>query len=324
MKVRKNELTVLALIMVVVLLGMIVVTGGAFMTLGNLQGMAFQLPELGLFALAMMVVLITGGINLSIIATANMVGITCALIMKAMEGSAPSFVVILIALLAGLAVAVVVGLGNGFLIAYIGMTPILATLGTMTLLNGIAIVVTKGYVISGFPDAILFIGNGSVLGIPFPLLVFTLASFGMWFLLNKTRTGFNLYMYGSNASVTKFSGVNNAHVLLFTYVVSSIYSALAALVMISRFNSAKSGYGNSYLLVAILACVLGGVSSAGGFGRVMGVVLALVTLQMLSSGFNLLRMNAFLTTAIWGFVMILVMVINYFVDNRKRKKGVGV
>lgn len=324
MKIQKNELTVLALIMVVVLLGMVIVTGGAFLTLGNLQGMAFQLPELGIFALAMMAVLITGGINLSIIATANMVGISCALIMKGLEGSAPPFLIVALALVAGLAVAVVVGLGNGFLIAHIGMTPILATLGTMTLLNGIAIVVTKGYVISGFPSIILFIGNGSVLGFPFPLLVFALMAFLMWFFLNKTRTGFNLYMYGSNASVTKFSGVNNAHVLLSTYVVSSIYSGVAALVMISRFNSAKSGYGNSYLLVSILACVLGGVSSAGGFGRVMGVVLALVTLQMLSSGFNLLRMNSFLTTAIWGFVMILVMVINYLVDNHKSKKGVGI
>lgn len=324
MKIQKNELTVLALIMVVVLLGMVIVTGGAFLTLGNLQGMAFQLPELGIFALAMMAVLITGGINLSIIATANMVGISCALIMKGLEGSAPPFLIVALALVAGLAVAVVVGLGNGFLIAHIGMTPILATLGTMTLLNGIAIVVTKGYVISGFPSIILFIGNGSVLGFPFPLLVFVLMAFLMWFFLNKTRTGFNLYMYGSNASVTKFSGVNNAHVLLSTYVVSSIYSGVAALVMISRFNSAKSGYGNSYLLVSILACVLGGVSSAGGFGRVMGVVLALVTLQMLSSGFNLLRMNSFLTTAIWGFVMILVMVINYLVDNHKSKKGVGI
>jgi simple sugar transport system permease protein len=324
MKIQKNELTVLALIMVVVLIAMIVVTGGDFMTLGNLKGMAFQLPELGVFALAMMVVLITGGINLSIIATANMVGITCALIMKAMEGSASANLVVLLALLAGLGVAIVVGLGNGFLIAYLGMTPILATLGTMTLLNGIAIVVTKGYVISGFPDAILFIGNGSLLGIPFPLLVFALASVVMWFFLNKTRTGFKLYMYGSNNSVTKFSGVNNARVLLSTYVVSSIYSAVAALIMISRFNSAKSGYGNSYLLVSILACVLGGVSSSGGFGRVMGVVLALVTLQILSSGFNLLRLNAFLTTAIWGFIMILVMVINYIVDNHKTRKGVGV
>jgi simple sugar transport system permease protein len=323
MKIQKNELTVLALIMIVVFVGMVVVTGGSFMTLGNLQGMAFQLPELGILSLAMMVVLITGGINLSIIATANMVGITCALIMKSLEGSAPPSLILVLVMFAGLGVGNLIGHAIGFLIAYIGITPILATLGTMTLLNGIAIVVTKGYVISGFPDAILFVGNGSVLGVPFPLLVFALMSVVMWFLLNKTRTGFNLYMYGSNASVTQYSGVNNAHILLWTYVVSSIYSGVAALVMISRFNSAKSGYGNSYLLVSILACVLGGVSSAGGFGRVLGVVFALVTLQMLSSGFNLLRMNAFLTTAIWGFVMILVMVINYLIDNRKHKKRVG-
>jgi simple sugar transport system permease protein len=107
-----------------------------------------------------------------------------------------------------------------------------------------------------------------------------------------------------------------------TYLVSGLYSGVAAFVMISRFNSAKSGYGNSYLLVTILAAVLGGVSSDGGFGRVSGVVVALVTLQMLSSGFNLLRVSSFLTTAIWGFIMIAVMVINYQIDNRKRKHDV--
>ncbi|AEV29335.1 permease component of ribose/xylose/arabinose/galactoside ABC-type transporters [Sphaerochaeta pleomorpha str. Grapes] len=317
MKIKKDELTVLSMIMVAVLVVMGVFTGGSFFSLGNLQGMAFQLPELGILAFSMMVVLITGGINLSIIASANMTGITTALILKNFEGSTPSLV-LFSAIFAGLAVAALVGLFNGFLIAYIGITPILATLGTMTLLNGIAIVVTKGYVISGFPDSVLFLGNGTVFGIPFPLLIFALMAMLLSMFLNKTKTGFCLYMIGSNDAVTRFSGIDNAKVLMKAYLVSGIYSGVAALVMISRFNSAKSGYGNSYLLVSILACVLGGVSSAGGFGRVLGVVLSLITLQMLSSGFNLLRVNSFLTTAIWGFVMILVMVINYLIDHRKR------
>jgi ribose/xylose/arabinose/galactoside ABC-type transport system permease subunit len=283
--------------------------------------MAFQLPELGILSLAMMVVMITGGINLSIIASANMIGITTAIILKAMEGS-PAGVAVPLAILAGLALAAVIGLFNGFLVAYIGITPILATLGTMTLLNGIAIVVTKGYVISGFCDTVLYIGNGTVFGIPFPLILFAVMALIMSLILNKTRTGFNLYMIGSNAIATRFSGVENAKVLMRTYLISGLYSGVAALVMISRFNSAKSGYGNSYLLVTILAAVLGGVSSDGGFGRVSGLVVALVTLQMLSSGFNLLRVSSFLTTAIWGFIMIAVMVINYQIDNRKRKHDV--
>jgi simple sugar transport system permease protein len=319
--IKKNETTVLIAIMLAVGVIMVLANPGSFLTVGNFQGMAFQLPELGILSLAMMVVMITGGINLSIIASANMIGITTAIILKAMEGS-PAGVAVPLAILAGLALAAVIGLFNGFLVAYIGITPILATLGTMTLLNGIAIVVTKGYVISGFCDTVLYIGNGTVFGIPFPLILFAVMALIMSLILNKTRTGFNLYMIGSNAIATRFSGVENAKVLMRTYLISGLYSGVAALVMISRFNSAKSGYGNSYLLVTILAAVLGGVSSDGGFGRVSGLVVALVTLQMLSSGFNLLRVSSFLTTAIWGFIMIAVMVINYQIDNRKRKHDV--
>jgi simple sugar transport system permease protein len=317
-KIKKNELTVLTGIMAAVLVLMVLLNPGSFLTIGNLQGMAFQLPELGILTLGMMVVMITGGINLSIIATANMSGITAAMILKGMEGS-PAVTALLAAAAAGMAVASLIGLLNGVLVAYIGITPILATLGTMTLFNGIAIVVTKGYVISGFSDPVLFIGNGTLLAVPFPLMLFALAAFIMAVILKKTRTGFNMYMLGSNAVAAKFSGVSNAKVLIMTYLISGMYSGAAALVMISRFNSAKSGYGNSYLLVTILASVLGGVSSEGGFGKVSGVVMALITLQLLSSGFNLLRVSSFMTTAIWGFIMIAVMVIDYLIDNRKKR-----
>ncbi len=316
-KIKKNELTVLTAIMAAVLVLMVLLNPGSFLTIGNLQGMAFQLPELGILTLGMMVVMITGGINLSIIATANMAGITAAMLLKGMEGS-PAGAALLAAAAAGLVVAALIGLLNGVLVAYIGITPILATLGTMTLFNGIAIVVTKGYVISGFSDPVLFIGNGTLLAVPFPLILFALAAFIMAVILKKSRTGFNMYMLGSNAVAAKFSGVSNAKVLIMTYLISGLYSGAAALVMISRFNSAKSGYGNSYLLVTILASVLGGVSSEGGFGKVSGVVMALITLQLLSSGFNLLRVSSFMTTAIWGFIMIAVMVIDYLIDNRKK------
>ncbi len=314
---KKNETTVLMVIMVLVALIMIIVNPGTFLTYNNLQGMAFQLPELGILTLGMMVVMITGGINLSIIATANMAGISAALILKAMEGSPATG--LLLAMVACIMVSASIGLLNGFLVAYVGITPILATLGTMTLFNGVAIVVTEGYVISGFSPTVLFLGNGSLWGIPFPLLIFAFCAFLVSILLKKTRTGFSMYMIGSNAMATKFSGIHTNAILLKTYLVSGLCSGLAALVMISRFNSAKSGYGNSYLLVTILAAVLGGVSSDGGFGRVSGVVVSLVTLQLLSSGFNLLRVSSFLTTAIWGFVMITVMIINNIIDTRAKR-----
>ncbi|MCF7941704.1 MAG: ABC transporter permease, partial [Spirochaetia bacterium] len=136
-------------------------------------------------------------------------------------------------------------------------------------------------------------------------------------ILNRTAAGFGMYMIGSNEIATKFSGISNSSVLIKTYVISGLYSGVAALVMISRFNSARAGYGDSYLLVTILAAVLGGVSSDGGFGRVSGLVIALVTLQMISSGLNLMRVSSFMTTALWGILMITVMVINYIIDHRK-------
>ncbi|MBN2860387.1 MAG: ABC transporter permease [Sphaerochaetaceae bacterium] len=314
---KRNETTVLMVIMVAVALMMILLNPGTFLTQNNLKGMAFQLPELGILTFAMMGVMITGGINLSIIATANMAGISAALVLKAMENSPAAGLVL--AVITALAVSGGIGVINGTLIAYVGITPILATLGTMTLFNGVAIVVTEGYVISGFSPAVLFIGNGSLAGIPFPLLVFALSAVILTLILRKTRTGFSMYMIGSNATATRFSGIHNEAVLLRTYLISGLFSGMAAMVMISRFNSAKSGYGNSYLLVTILAAVLGGVSSDGGFGRVSGVVVSLITLQLLSSGFNLLRVSSFMTTAIWGFVMILVMVINNIIDTREKR-----
>lgn len=319
MKLRKNELSVLMLIMVSVALIMIVLNPRSFLTVNNLQSMAFQLPELGILSLGMMIVMLTGGINLSIIATANMAGITAALILTSGNGDAVSAGTVLLAVLAALAVSALIGLVNGVLVAYVGITPILATLGTMTLLNGLTIVITKGYVISGFPAVIEFIGNGTIWFIPFPLILFIIMVLIMSLVLNKTSAGFSMYMIGSNDIATRFSGIDNAVVLLKTYMLSGVFSGVAALVMISRFNSARANYGDSYLLVTILASVLGGVSSEGGFGRVSGVVIALVTLQMISSGLNLLRVSAFMTTALWGLLMITVMVIDHLMNQRKER-----
>jgi simple sugar transport system permease protein len=295
---------------------MFIINPKSFITINNLQSMAFQLPELGILSLAMMIVMLTGGINLSIISTANIAGIAAAMILTS-QGQEATGGVIILAIGAALTVALIAGVINGFLVAYVGITPILATLGTMTLFNGIAIVITKGYVISGFPDAIRYIGNGTLLFIPFPLLIFLVMVLIMSIILNKTSAGFGMYMIGSNEIATKFSGISNNNVLMKTYIISGLYSGVAALVMISRFNSARAGYGDSYLLVTILAAVLGGVSSEGGFGRVSGLIIALITLQMISSGLNLMRVSSFMTTALWGILMITVMIINYTIDNRK-------
>lgn len=275
----------------------------------SLRSMAFQLPELGILSLAMMVALVSGGLDLSIIATANLVALTIAFILNAMvpgEAGLGWALWQVLAVAAGLVVALAVGTLNGCVIAYLGVSPILATLGAMTLIKGLSIGLTRGGILSDFPDPIVFIGNGTVLGIPAAMLIFAAAAVVMAVIMGRTPFGQTLNMLGSNEAATRYSGIDTRRALVKVYVLSSLLAAVGGIVMMARFNSANASYGESYLLVTILAAVLGGVSPSGGFGKVGGLVLALVILQLISTAFNLLNLSQFLTLAIWGGILIAV------------------
>ena len=292
--------------------------GDRMFGVGALQSMAFQLPELGILSLAMMVTLLSGGLNLSIIATANLCALTMAWVLTTRVPAAHGLMWggwQVIALLAGAAVAALIGMINGFVIAYLGVSPILATLGTMTMCKGLSIGMTHGNVISGFPEPIVFLGNGSLVGIPVALVIFLGLCVPMAVLLNKSPFGYKIYMIGSSEKATRYSGVNTRRVLLGVYVLSSLLAFVAALVMMARFNSANAAYGESYLLVTILAAVLGGVDPFGGFGKVGGLVMALILLQVISSAFNLLDFSPFLTLAIWGALIITVTALGVVLEN---------
>jgi simple sugar transport system permease protein/ribose transport system permease protein len=302
-----NRRLVILLVALLVSFGLIV--GENFFTKATMQSMAFQLPELGILSLAMMITLISGGLNLAIISTANLCALAMAYILTKFVPGSEGFAWVawqVIAVMAGLAVAAVIGLLNGFVIAYLGVSPILATLGTMTMVKGISIGMTRGNVISGLPDPILFLGNGTVFGVPTAMLIFAAVAIPMAIMLGRTPLGTAIYMIGSNEQATRFSGIDTKRVILKIYLISSLLAAVAALVMMARFNSANASYAESYLLVTILAAVLGGVDPMGGFGKIAGVILSLVILQVISSAFNLLSFSQFLTLAIWGAILIAV------------------
>lgn len=310
-----SDIRTLALLLVVLMAAFSILLPGEFFKPANFQSMAFQLPELGLLALAMAVTMLTGGINLSIIATANMCGIvTAAILTNTVPGDAAVGIVesgyILLALAAGLGMSVLLGLLNGFIVAYLGVSPILATLGTMTFIDGVAVLLTRGRVISGFPRAVLAIGNGDILGFPTPMVIFLVSALAVAVLLSRTPWGVSVYMIGSNQTATEFSGVKVRSVLMRVYMLSGLLCGLSSLIMISRFNSAKSGYAASYLLITVLASVLGGVNPSGGFGRIPGLVLALAILQVISSGLNLLGVSSHLTIALWGGIIIFIAFLN--------------
>ena len=307
------EVRTLFLLVVVLLIVFGAILPGKFLTARNFQSMAFQLPELGLLAIAMAVVMLTGGINLSIIATANACGIVIATIMTltvSRDASiAASIGPFVLSVVAGLAVSVLIGVVNGLFIAYVGVSPILATLGTMTIVEGMSVLVTRGRVISGFPELLLTLGNSSILGVPVSFLIFAVVAWIVTIILERTPFGQSVYLMGSNVVATEFSGVNVRRVTVLLYGLSGLLCGISSLIMISRFNSARVGYGASYLLITILACVLGGLNPDGGFGRIVGLVLGLGVLQMMSSGLNLLGFSAHLTEALWGVIILLVLLV---------------
>ena len=281
--------------------------GERFVSLQNLRSMSFQLPEFGILALAMMITLLTGGLNLAVIATSNLCALTMAWIMVTAihDPTAPSaFAWELVAIVAGLTVAGVIGLVMGAVIAYLNVSPILTSLGMMSLLKGLAIGLTHGTVISGIPPSIQFIGSGTILGLPAALFIFALCAIGIALMLGRGAVGTFMYLIGSNERAARYSGIDTKFVLLRTYVLSSLLCAVAALVMLARFNSANATYGESYLLGTILAAALGGVNPDGGFGKVSGLVLALIILQVISSAFNQLGISQYLTLAIWGVILL--------------------
>jgi len=315
---------------------------GKFLSMTNIQQMGFQIPEFGILALAMMIAMLSGGIDLSIISITNLSGIIAAFVLLTLSyrGSmdfktllqgimaekattldiaqtAPTGIamlgIILLTAAVAIGIAALCGLLNGVLVAIFRIPPILATLGTMKLFEGISLVITKGSPIKNYPKQFLFIGSGTVSHIPVPMIVFVICVLTVRFFLKKTRLGYRIYAVGENPIASQFSGLNNKAILMKTYLISGILAGVAAILIMSRVDSVKVGYGSSYLLQAVLVVILGGVSYLGGIGDVSGVVLGILILRVISSGFNIIGFSNHFRNVIWGSMLVLVTIVNYIV-----------
>ena len=293
-----------------------------FLTAANFDSIAFQLPELGLLTLAMLMPIISGGFNLAIIYTANMAGLTLAFVLNQYGGVDAGIAPFIVGTILALCVGALSGAVMGAVIAYVGAHPILVSLAMMIFLRGLGEFLTRGGDISGFPPWMATLGHGTLFGIPVPLIIFLVFALLWHVLLNRTRHGFSVRMIGSNIRASAYSGIHTRRTLVLIYTLSGVMCAVAGILMLSRFNSVRVGHGEALLLVTVLACFLGGVDPFGGFGRVAPVVIALVVLQVLSSGLNLLGANQHLSTAVWGLFLVGVMILRWGagrIGNRERK-----
>ncbi|MFC0401151.1 ABC transporter permease [Paraburkholderia rhizosphaerae] len=304
-----RQLNFLLAVNLVIVLVAIWLSRGQFVGIDNLQSMAAQLPEVALLALGIMLSMLSGngGIDLSGVGLANLSGMIAALIVPHVVSGDDSP-----ALFTALFCVIVVGSGllggllNGFIIARLKLTPILCTLGTQLLFTGIAVALSNGASVHvDYVDPLSDIGNGTFLQVPIQFWIFMVAVVFLGWLLKRTPFGLRLYLMGTNQRAAFYAGIPRERMLILTYTMCGVLASLAGLVSVSHTSSAKWDYGNSYLLIAILIAVMGGVNPAGGYGRIICVFFAATVLQFLSSLFNLLGVSQFFGDCAWGFLLLL-------------------
>ncbi|MFL9870890.1 ABC transporter permease [Paraburkholderia megapolitana] len=282
-----------------------------FFSIDTFTSVAFQLPELGLFTLAMLMPLVSGGFNLAATFTANIAGLAMAWVLHSHGGVNAGAGAIVLGIAAALATGAASGWVMGAIIARTGASPILVSLSMMIFLRGLGEFLTHGGDISGFPPFVLSLGNGLLLGVPVPLWIFAGCAALWHVVMTRTRLGFATRMIGSNLEATRYSGIATTRAVTRIYMLSGLMCGIAGVVMLGSFNSVRVGHGEAFLLISVLACFLGRVDPFGGFGRVVPVVIALVILQAIASGLNLLGASQHLATALWGVFLLAVMLIRW-------------
>lgn len=294
--------------------------GSSMYSARNIQSMAFQIPEFGFLALAMMLSNMIGGIDLSIIANANTVAIFTAYVLNgtwALGTQGPARIVL--ALLVALCTSLVFGILNGLIVAKTSAPSLVATLGTMTLIQGIGMAITGGASIGDIDPAFSGFGKAVFLGLPVIFWLFLVVALVLGLVLSLTEFGRKLYLYGGNPVAARFSAFHNEKMSMILFMLTGVLAGVAGLIILSRVNSAKVGYGDSYLLQTMIVCVIGGIDPNGGKGKVQGVVIAIILMQVMSSAFTIMSLSPYTKKLIWGVMLILVLGLNHLISIWSKK-----
>lgn len=322
-KIKKIDSNILRLLAILILFTIVacITKPTNFMKLGNFQSMAKQLSEYGLMALGVGICMISGGIDLSTVYIANLTGIVAGLMMQRMAPESAGSGYIYVSMITALAIGTICGIFNGILVSRFRIPAMLATLGSSQLLMGVAIVISHGSTVSGIPAAYTGLGKVVIANVPLAFVLFLISTAVLTFVMSKSKFGQRVYLVGTNALAAKFAGIKNNRIIIRTYMISGLLSALAGLISLARINSAKADFGTSYTMQTILIVVLGGVNPNGGFGSIPGIAIAVMILQMMSSYLNMFpNISNYYRDLIWGAALIAVLISNYIIQQNKAMK----
>lgn len=269
-----------------------------FMTKNNIMNIIRQISINGILAVGMTYIILTGGIDLSV---GSLVAITSVICGSLLEGGMNWFVACLI----GVAAAIIFGFLNGYLVAYVGFQPFIATLATMTIGRGFAKVYSDGKPYTIKDPSFIAIGQGYILGIPVPIILLVIVCIIGLVILNMTTFGRYVFAIGGNKNAAKLSGVRTRRVELFVYVLSSVCAGIVGLILSARISSGQPTAGEGFEMDAIAATAIGGTSMNGGTGSLRGTILGFVILGLLSNSMNLMNINSFYQSIVKGCIIII-------------------
>ncbi|MFP2506731.1 MULTISPECIES: ABC transporter permease [Enterobacteriaceae] len=274
-----------------------------FFTLPNLLNILQQSSINAIIALGMTLVIISGGIDLSVGPAAALSAVLGATLMVA-------GVPVPLAVMATLGIGALCGVFSGTLVAYAGLQPFIVTLGGLSLFRAIALIFTDGNPIFGIPVEFRNVINGLVFGIPMPIIIVVAIALILWVVMNKTPLGEYILAVGGNEEAARVAGVPVKRTKVTVYVLSGVLASLAALILIGRLGAAEPTLGNLWELDAIAAAAIGGASLMGGKGSVLGTIIGAIILGALRNGLTLLNIQAFYQLLATGLIIIIAMLID--------------
>ena len=300
-----------ALIILCMILSIFPGTSEYFLTIKNLFNVLRQISTNLLLACGMTMVIILGGIDLSVGSVIALSGVIAAgCVSRYGMPIAPSMIV-------GILIGVIFGLFNGFVISKTTIPPFIVTLATMNIARGLAGVYTGGSPVRVVSKEWQWIGAGYAAGIPVPVIIMAIVFVISLLILNRTKIGRYIYAVGGNDMAARFSGINVSKVKFFVYTYSGIMAGLAGIILGSRMYSGQPTAGEGAEMDAIAAVVVGGTSMAGGSGKLGGTLIGALIIGILNNGLNLMNVNSFWQTVVKGVVILLAVTIDFFRNKKK-------
>ena len=294
---RKNP----ALVGFIVLFILLSIFAESFFNISNIVNVLRQVSITAILCFGMTLVIISGGIDLSVGSIFAFSAVVMASIVK--EGK------VFLGIILGLLIGAIMGLFNGIVISKGKIQPFIVTLATMAIGRSLTLAYTQGIPISLFPNSFRFIGRGDILGIPVPVIIMFGVFFLVLYILKKTKLGLYIYSIGGNEEATRLSGINVDRYKIIVYTISGIFAAVSAMILTARLNSAQPTFGQGYELDAIATVVLGGASLSGGSGGVLGTLFGALLLGTINNGMNLMNISPFYQDLVKGAIILLAVLL---------------